>query len=245
MVKRRLSINGIAVVILVIALLVAVDYYGFTQSVFSRKMLDTFSSSDLSFIRETSNFIVLDRTTDEERVVSLMNWTHYHMIFTQNETLHNPVTLIRERKGMCDEYSLVLIAMASSLGYDGRLVRLTGDGGHFVTEILINGTWVVFDPTFDRYYKENGELLGVNVLYANPRLSKTAEINVGCTDTPGVKCDFDLSQYYLRGYEVYNWYGKRYEQYDSFMINPVSYIVISPIGEFVGGLKHSYVCGRT
>jgi len=58
----------------------------------------------------------------------------------------NPSWILTSRCGACEEYSLLFREMASIANLTARRVVCTGEN-HLWDEILINGTWIVVDPT--------------------------------------------------------------------------------------------------
>lgn len=77
-----------------------------------------------------------------------------------------------QKVGACGEFSNLLAAMLAVRGIKSRIITLANypeNDGHVVIEVLINGRWVVFDPTYSSYFsivKADGteELLGFEEL---------------------------------------------------------------------------------
>ncbi len=70
--------------------------------------------------------------------------------------------------GFCSDSAALYCYMMSSLGYQARV---WGMNGHVVPEVLINGTWEMYDPDKQVYYIDNqGNVAGVQELESNPGL---------------------------------------------------------------------------
>lgn len=179
-------------------------------------MLNSFSEEDLNVLRSIAVPLIENKPCDMDKVIALMNWTHHHMIFTEGETNHFPPDLIRNRKGMCDEYSLVLISLASISGYPGHLVHLDTRGGHFVTEIYVGDTWVLFDPLKNVYIKdEKGSAVSLAQIQGKP-MNTFYVCNLTCKLWNNEHYDYSST------YQVYEWYGKTGRVYSSYVINPIN-----------------------
>ncbi len=63
--------------------------------------------------------------------------------------------LVAQKVGGCGDFSALLSAMLTVRGIKSRFIGLYNypqHGGHVVIEVLINGRWVVFDPTYSSYF---------------------------------------------------------------------------------------------
>lgn len=69
----------------------------------------------------------------------------------------DPETTVRERIGACGTFCNVLVALAKTQGIEGRIIHLGNfpeGNGHAVAELLIEGKWSVYDPTYAAYYTD-------------------------------------------------------------------------------------------
>jgi len=110
-----------------------------------------------------------DSLSDYEKLVSLMSFTstnltygNYLLFFDycpfarcSNETdwdaSQKPVNIIKNGTGWCKEYSLAFLGLASTFGFDGRIVTLETTRGHrhIITECQVDGSWFAFDPLYN------------------------------------------------------------------------------------------------
>ena len=81
----------------------------------------------------------------------------------------SPFSTLHERIGACGALSFVLNALSAASGIRSRTVNLCNfpeNAGHTVTEQLIDGRWLIFDPTYGIYYKnaKTGEIMSFEEL---------------------------------------------------------------------------------
>lgn len=98
--------------------------------------------------------------SDLEKADALSRYirSHVEVVQTANGSLDwyyaYPLdTLTLHRRGNCKNYAETLIALAFTLGIDGRRLHIRGYGlgtqqGHVVTELLIGNRWVLFDAMY-------------------------------------------------------------------------------------------------
>ena len=72
--------------------------------------------------------------------------------------------------GTCGTFAYVLGKIWNALGYD---VRRRDLNGHTVTEVLVDGHWVLFDADLRGFFVQGKRLMGLDDLFANPRLAST------------------------------------------------------------------------
>lgn len=83
--------------------------------------------------------------------------------------------------GTCGTFAYVNAKLWESLGYD---VRLRDLNGHTVTEVYVDGRWVLFDGDLRGFFVNDGHLIGMDDLFANPEL---AEVGVASRSLPGTR----------------------------------------------------------
>lgn len=66
-----------------------------------------------------------------------------------------PDVTVQEKVGACGTYTGLFLAMARCLNIPGRYINFYNwpeNDGHTVAEVLVDGRWMVFDPTYHIYY---------------------------------------------------------------------------------------------
>jgi hypothetical protein len=86
---------------------------------------------------------------------AIYNWVLRHIRFTRDirgkETLHAARETIRLAIGDCDDFTILTLALAQSIGHRGRIVTVASDArdpetfSHVYPEVAINGRWVALD----------------------------------------------------------------------------------------------------
>jgi hypothetical protein len=71
--------------------------------------------------------------------------------------------------GTCGTFAYVLGKLWRALGYDVRLRELNG---HTVTEVLVEGRWLLFDADNRGFFVDGGRPVGVDDLFSNPTLAE-------------------------------------------------------------------------
>lgn len=124
---------------------------------------------DLSRYLKASPFVQLDpqiashaaelsygATNDLERAVRLTEWVNSYVTYDgagYGDSIQNSSWVYANRRGTCDEFSHLLIAMLRSVNIPARFVAglvYTGEtwGMHAWVEAAIDGEWVALDPTY-------------------------------------------------------------------------------------------------
>jgi hypothetical protein len=115
-------------------------------------------SADPTVVRQAA-MLVKDGMSDLEKVRAVYDWVTTNIAFDHEAYLAGlnrfvPASqALREKKGMCREYSFLVAAMARALDVQARVVygQATGRGGqllHAWNEALIEGKWISLDATF-------------------------------------------------------------------------------------------------
>jgi F5/8 type C domain-containing protein len=87
--------------------------------------------------------------------------------------------------GTCGTYAEVLAKLWDSLGYDARRRNLDG---HTVSEVRVDGRWLVFDADLRAMFVSDNQILGLDDLATNPTLA--ADPRVIAPLWPPRECDF-------------------------------------------------------
>ena len=123
-----------------------------------RQLIDR-SLSDASFVRFTRDVVRNVAAHDElGELEAIYNWALSNIRFTKDpltkETLFPPQELLKIRAGDCDDFSMLLSAMALALGYPARLITVAANGmepgefSHVYSEVEFppaSGSWIPMD----------------------------------------------------------------------------------------------------
>lgn len=131
----------------------------------------------LTWARRIASQVAPATLPDKERVAHLATWVFDHFI---GNNLSMPVqedhffNTARRGYGYCDQLAHVLATLYWSAGYPSRLLMLRNLQGvsiHTVTEVRVQGRWVVVDPYFRMLPQTpEGRLAGVEDIVAHPEL---------------------------------------------------------------------------
>jgi hypothetical protein len=90
-----------------------------------------------------------------------------------NQPLPNTAEeILAAQAGICGHATIVFREILTQLGYQTRAVGFTVKGGsHATAEVLYDGRWHWFDPTFGVYYRQAGNVLTI----AQARALKTPQ----------------------------------------------------------------------
>lgn len=112
------------------------------------------AQSDSQRIRELAESITANATSDFERLALLSIWVHENVEYDASliGQKRDALWTLDNNRGVCVEYSSLLIAMARSIGYPARYVLGQSYGnygwlGHAWAEVFL-GEWVPVDPTW-------------------------------------------------------------------------------------------------
>lgn len=99
---------------------------------------------------------------------AIFRWTLQHIRFTRDirarETLHSPEEILRLGAGDCDDCTVLVLALAQSIGLEGRITTIStlppdengpGEYTHVYPSVFANGRWFALDcarehPAFGR-----------------------------------------------------------------------------------------------
>ena len=101
------------------------------------------------------------RLSTHEKIIRFMNYISEFKVgsasYVREEYLQK---LVLDKIGSCGDYSNLLAALCVTQGIKTRLLTLGNypeGSGHAVIEILVNGKWSMYDPTYALYYTTTPE----------------------------------------------------------------------------------------
>lgn len=69
-----------------------------------------------------------------------------------------PLTVdLMTAQGACGSYALVMARLMEDVGFKARMVQMKANGiygEHNITEVKVDGSWVVVDPLYDLYFRK-------------------------------------------------------------------------------------------
>lgn len=105
-----------------------------------------FSANDLiSYIREIDCQppLSVPREVFNAAVILTKYSFHQSPVMLKEQTLTNPTIILNSLGfGLCDDRSCALVRIWQQMGYRSRCAHL---GGHAVSEVFVNGRWIMFD----------------------------------------------------------------------------------------------------
>jgi len=120
-------------------------------------------NSDNVVIKETAEEIIGDEDDLYEMVYKLGDWANknieYSLTTLTEELTQNSVWVLQNRKGVCDELTVLFIAMLRSQGIPAKFISgssytniIPGFGNHAWAEVYFPGKgWVPYDVTYGQY----------------------------------------------------------------------------------------------
>jgi len=96
----------------------------------------------------------------------ISNNTEHTVPYSSKSWQHDPALFINSvGSGFCDDRASVLVRIWKELGYDARVM---GISGHVISEVFNDGKWKMLDPDLRIYYTKNDTILSVSELENNP-----------------------------------------------------------------------------
>jgi Transglutaminase-like superfamily len=91
----------------------------------------------------------------EQEARAIFDWVRRNIRFTRDvdghETLHGAADIIQLGIGDCDDFTVLMLSLAGSIGAAGRIVTISTDHGadreftHVYPEVEVNGRWISLD----------------------------------------------------------------------------------------------------
>lgn len=111
---------------------------------------NTYLNIDDPLIKKTAMELTQNLSTDWEKVLRLRDWVSQKIKFDPGIVFAPSTEVIREQRGTCVSFAVLLTALARAAGLPARFVMgyayLNGVwGGHAWSEIYVDGTWLPFD----------------------------------------------------------------------------------------------------
>lgn len=138
----------------------------------------TFSIKSSSFYLNESDIADVIQTMQKEsprepleRIAWLyvINNFNYCKPFSEETWLHHPELMLNSLgNGLCDDLASVLAFLWRDLGFESRVWIIEG---HAIPEVLVNGQWHMYDPSYQVYYlDENKGVASVEDISADTTL---------------------------------------------------------------------------
>jgi len=105
----------------------------------------------------------------KQKIIDVLQWTMNQVKETgvgNPQSAREALEMARHGKGLsCGPMSAVYTNALHALGFKVRPIQLirslfNNADTHVTTEVLLDGRWVIFDPTFNVSYEKNGRLIG-------------------------------------------------------------------------------------
>lgn len=111
---------------------------------------NAFINIDDPLIKKEAIELTKNLLNDWDKVIELRNWASQHLRFDPGIVFAPSNEVIRQRRGTCVSFAILLTALARAAGLPARFVMgyayLNGVwGGHAWSEIYVEGTWLPFD----------------------------------------------------------------------------------------------------
>jgi len=126
-------------------------------------------NSDSMELYNSANYITYKSTSDYSKSRTLFQWISENVVIVtpENSTLHARTSLeiLNSKTATQEEIPILYCALLRSLNIPSRVMVGHYDGEvSYWTEILLNGTWIVSNPTWEILYKDE---LTKNNAYTN------------------------------------------------------------------------------
>jgi hypothetical protein len=127
------------------------------------------------YIKELSENLTHNIEKEIDKIIYLNTYLYEKLPQLPYEDLdphkitRKPSEMIKRGQGLCYDRSYLLEIMAESLGHKVRHIALSdGVTSHAVSEIKINGKWILFDSTYNEHYvSQSGELMSFREVHKN------------------------------------------------------------------------------
>ncbi|MGV8146824.1 MAG: transglutaminase domain-containing protein [Alkaliphilus sp.] len=132
--------------------------------------------SDSEAIIELVNELISENMTEMEKLETIHEWVinnidYNYEAFTNGDfTMTTASQTLENGYGMCREYSFLMAALARAAGLNARVVygdtRITNSWEahkHAWNEIMVDGSWITVDATWNAGYIQNGEFVSAPI----------------------------------------------------------------------------------
>jgi hypothetical protein len=153
--QRRRLLSVVSAVFLLAILLVAA-YFWFSGENGARAF-QAFTDNYLGIMKNLNSNETKARMASElngkYNFTDLFSWEHSKLTFGQDPAgwFEDPIEILREGKGICEQFSIVYVSACLALGYQSRLVVAANTSTwsfiHVWAEDYFNGKWVHVDPS--------------------------------------------------------------------------------------------------
>ncbi|MDR6225898.1 transglutaminase domain-containing protein [Desmospora profundinema] len=116
--------------------------------------------SDSGEIRSLAKNLIAGKGTEREKALAIYEYVskqiHYDVTKFKTDAFEyddSALKTLREKKGVCQDYSFLAIALLRSIGMEARFVEGVADGNrHAWVEVKVDGNWITMDPTWGAGY---------------------------------------------------------------------------------------------
>lgn len=119
--------------------------------------------SDSEEIRSLAQNLTAGKESEREKALAVYEYVakniRYDVTKFQTDAFEyddSALKTLREKKGVCQDYSFLAIALLRSIEMEARFVEGVADGNrHAWVEVLVDGKWITMDPTWGSGYLDN------------------------------------------------------------------------------------------
>jgi|GEM_PF-1184091 len=128
-----------------------------------------------------------DVPTDTEKALAVHDYIISSFTYDKEQANFDVYSLFRDRRGVCQAYSLAYVAVLRELGMEAVMVT-SDEMNHAWNLVKVDGNWYHTDLSFDDPAPDRpGHVLHDNFLLSDESIALTHEPHYGWTST--VKCD--------------------------------------------------------
>ena len=125
--------------------------------------------------------------TETEKALAVHDYIVSSFTYDEEQANYDVYSLFRDRRGVCQAYSLAYTAVLRELGMEAVMVT-SEEMNHAWNLVKVDGSWYHTDLAFDDPAPDRpGHALHDNFLLSDESIAKTAQPHYGWTST--VKCD--------------------------------------------------------
>ncbi|PTM57494.1 transglutaminase domain-containing protein [Desmospora activa] len=121
--------------------------------------------SDSNEIRSLAQQLTADKQSDREKALAIYQYVAQNISYDVNkfktdafEYDDSALKTLREKKGVCQDYSFLAIALMRSIDMEARFVEGVAEGNrHAWVDVKVDGKWITMDPTWGSGYLDAQE----------------------------------------------------------------------------------------
>ncbi|MMZ44643.1 Transglutaminase-like superfamily protein [compost metagenome] len=122
--------------------------------------------SDAPEIKQLAEQLTAGKQAERDKALAIYEYVAKNIIYDvpkyQNDEFHyddSALKTLRERKGVCQDYVFLGVALFRSLGMESRFVEGYARGRHAWIETKVDGKWLTMDPTWGAGYIQDGKFV--------------------------------------------------------------------------------------